>query len=288
MENEITAKRGLILILVIATVSVFIGLVWLISTYLPLNLLGNSSPSYTPITPLVAKNCTYPVSYWMEHPELYPPRMVLGSKVLRLNEIRKALTGADQNPTAKLQAQLVGAFLNISSGADQGLIETTIFQAYSWLVQHPDGSQVSESDLETISRYYSLLEAYNLGLAGVAPCLEGSTPAMTETSTPSVTPTLLLTFTPSQTLTLTPSETPTPIEVTVTATYIFILPTNTVIWNTQPPIQLPSTTPIRPTEPPPPTNIPPPPDTPIPTQSPPTSTLPPPTPTLPQPSPTLP
>jgi hypothetical protein len=287
MENEITKKRGLILILVIATIAIFVGLVWLITTYLPKNLLGLSSPSFTS-TAWVEKNCTYSVSYWIEHPELYPPQIVLGSKVYQANGIREALTGADQNPTAQLQAQLVGAFLNISSGADQDLFEATIFQAYSWLVQHPAGSQVSDSDLEVGSRYYSLLEAYNLGLAGVPSCQEGSTPAMTGTNTPSETPTLLLTDTPSQTLTTTPSETASPIGVTETATYIYILPTNTVIRTTAPPIQLPSNTPIKPTEQPPPTNTARPPDTPIPTLSPPTSTLPPPTPTLPLPTPTLP
>src|SRR4030042_5590043 len=143
MENEITKKRGLILILVIATIAIFVGLVWLIATYLPKNLLGLSSPSFTS-TAWVEKNCTYPVSYWMEHPELYPPQIVLGSKLYQANDIREALTGADLDPIAQLQAQLVGAFLNISSGADQDLIEATIFQAYSWLVQHTAGSQASD------------------------------------------------------------------------------------------------------------------------------------------------
>src|SRR4030042_4953985 len=154
MENEITKKRGLILILVIATITIFVGLVWLIATYLPLNLLGLSSPSVATSTLWVEKNCTFPVSYWMEHPELYPPQIVLGNKVYQANDIREALSGADQEPTAQLQAQLVGAFLNFSSGADQDLIEATIFQAYSWLVQHPAGSQVADSDLEIGSKCY--------------------------------------------------------------------------------------------------------------------------------------
>jgi hypothetical protein len=256
MENEIITKRGLILILVIATVAILVGLVWLIATYVPWNRLGFSSPSITPTTSRIEKNCTYPVSYWMEHPELYPPQMVLGSKVYQANDIHEALTGSDEDPTAQLQAQLVGAFLNISSGADQGLIETTIFQAYSWLVQHPDGSQVSESELETGSRYYNILV-----------------------------PTTVATVTPSQTLTITPSETATPIEMTATATYMVILPTNTAIQNTEPPIQLPTNTPREPTvqptstptvKPPPdtPTNTSPPPDTPTNTSPPPDTSTP--------------
>jgi hypothetical protein len=276
MENEIITKRGLILILVIATVAILVGLVWLIATYVPWNRLGFSSPSITPTTSRIEKNCTYPVSYWMEHPELYPPQMVLGSKVYQANDIHEALTGSDEDPTAQLQAQLVGAFLNISSGADQGLIETTIFQAYSWLVQHPDGSQVSESELETGSRYYNILEAYNLGLAGVAPCEEETTIIKTYTATPSGVPPTVATVTPSQTLTITPSETATPIEITATATYMVILPTNTAIQNTEPPIQLPTNTPREPTVQPSstPTEQPPPPDTPTNTSQPPDTSTP--------------
>jgi len=234
MENEITTKRGLILILVIASVAVFIGLVWLIATYLPLNFLGASSPSITPNTLKVLKNCTYPTSYWMEQPELYPPQILFGSKVYQANEIREVLTRGDQDPAAQLQAQLIGAFLNISSGADQAIIETTIFQAYSWLVQHPEGSEVSSSDIETGLRYFSMLEAYNLGLAGVAACPDG--PAhQTEITIPSETATLFLTIAPSQTPTLTLTGTPSPTGQLATSLYTLVFQSQTPIPTTQSP-----------------------------------------------------
>lgn len=236
MENEITAKRGLILLLVIASVAIFIGLVWLIATYLPRNLLGYSSPSNSPIAPRLEKDCTYPVAYWVEHPEQYPARMVLGSKVYQVNDIREALNNSNQDPRTQLQAQLVGAFLNISAGADQSLLETTIFQAYSWLMMHPDGSQVSDNDLETGSRYYSVLEAFNLGLAGVPPCDDGYSFGLTQPSTPSVTSTLLLTSTSSQTFTPTTSETASPTIPLATPIYTYVYRSQTPIPTTQPPV----------------------------------------------------
>src|SRR4030065_785984 len=168
MENDINTKRGYVLILVIATVIFFVGLVWLIATYLPRDLFGFPGPGFTTAALRVEKNCTYPISYWKEHPELYPPGLVLGNKVYQVNDIQGILSGEVQDSSAQLQAQLVGTFLNILSGADQGLIETTIFQSYNWLIQHPDGSQISDSERETGLRYYNVLEAYNLGLAGVA------------------------------------------------------------------------------------------------------------------------
>ena len=229
MENEITSKRGLILILVIATVVVFIGLVWLIATYVTGNSLRGADPSVTPTIRKVFTNCTYPVSYWMEHSELYPSQILFGSKVYKANEIREVLTQSDQNPAAKLQAQLVGAFLNISSGADQTDIETTIFQAYSWLVQHPAGSETAAGDIEAGLRYFYLLEAYNLGLAGVVACPEGITQITPELTTASVTATFFFTTTPSQTPTLTQTETPSPTGQFATPIYtsIYLSPTAT-------------------------------------------------------------
>ena len=227
MENEITSKRGLILILVITTVVVFIGLVWLIATYVTGNSTGGTNPSATATMPKVLKNCTYPISYWMEHPELYPAQILFGSKVYKANEIREVLIKDDQNPAAQLQAQLVGVFLNISSGADQANIETTIFQAYNWLVQHPEGSEVSASDLDAGLRYLNLLEGYNLGLVGVVACVDGPARIITESTTLYETATLFFTTTPSQTPTLTPTETPSPTGQLVTpiSTSIILSPT---------------------------------------------------------------
>ena len=229
MDNEITSKRGLILILVIATVVVFIGLVWLIATYVTGNSLRGADPSVTPTVRKVFTNCTYPISYWMEHPELYPSQILFGSEVYKANEIREMLTQSDQNPAAKLQAELVGAFLNISSGADQTDIETTIFQAYSWLVQHPAGSETAAGEIDAGLRYFYLLEAYNLGLAGVVACPEGITRITPEITTASVTTTVFITTIPSQTPTLTQTETPSPTGSSTTpiSTVIYLSPTAT-------------------------------------------------------------
>lgn len=260
MENEITTKRGLILILVVATVAVFVGLVWLIATYMPWNLLGFSSPSVT-ATAWTERNCTYPVSYWKAHPELYPPQMVIGGTIYKERELEALLSDETQNPAQQIKVQLAVAFLNILGGADQSRIETTIFEAYGWLVQHPAGSQVTEDELEAGTRLFRLLEAYNDGLSGVALCEGVQIPTLIASSTPTETPTVLLTTTPSQTATPSPSETPTPIEFTATATYFLFVPTRTTKPTTEPPPQVPTNTPVQPTEPPAPTKTQPPPNT---------------------------
>jgi hypothetical protein len=262
MDKVFTDKRGLVIILVIATVLIFIGAVWAIATYLPLNLLGLPHPSSTATALVAGKNCTHPVSYWKNHPELYPAQLIIGGQVYKTKDIQGIFSDDPQELTIQLQAQLTGAYLNFLSGADQSYIETTIFEAYGWLVQHPVGSALSDSEREAGTRLYNVLETYNQGLTEVAPCEPGLALTVTESGTASENPNTLLTVTPTETVTPTPSETPTLIEFTATATYIFVLPPSTATRTTEPPIQIPSNTPVIPTEAPTAT------ETPVPTAAP--------------------
>jgi len=285
-----TDKRGLVVILVIATVVVFIGSVWAISTYLPLNLAAAPSSTTTEDSSRAVMNCASPIAYWKDHPELFPSQAVIGGQVYKAAELKQVFSGQSADLPTKLQAQLTAAYLNILEGADQSYIEATIFEAYTWLVQHPVGSQVSDTEREDGTRLFNLLEAYNLGMTGVKACEIGSVYRLTEMTTMTDTASITVTITPSPSGTPPASETATPIEITPTATFEYIPPTRAATRTSKPPIQYPTNTPVPPTE------APPPPNTPVPTAAPtftpqpppPTPTLPPPTPTLPQPTPTLP
>lgn len=193
--------------MVVATVIIFVVLVWLIATYIPWDILGLQGPKTSPNVPVVT-NCTLPIAYWKAHPELYPSQMVIGGIVYKERELEALLSDDSQDPAQQIKAQLVVAFLNSQAGADQDSIETTLFDAYGWLVQHPPGSQVTEGELEAGRQLYDLLDAYNLGLAGVVPCEAAL--SVTHTSTASGTELLAVSLTPTQTGTPTPSETPTP------------------------------------------------------------------------------
>ena len=191
MNNEITTKRGLVLILVVATAVIFIGLVWLIATLEPWNLLTSAGPSSTAGISMVDKNCTYPVYFWKEHAELYPAQIVIGNDIYQANEIATVLADESEDPVNQLKVQLVGAFLNIASGADERSIEGTIFQAYGWLVTHPNGNLLPDSERVTGVQLYNALEAYNLGLTGVSACPGVPPVVLSETPTPTGTPDLL-------------------------------------------------------------------------------------------------
>ena len=104
-----TEKRGLIPILVIATVVIFVGLVWAISTFLPLNLAAAPSPTFTANAPRVAVNCTSPIGYWMQHPGLYPAQVVIGEQVYKAGDgstlpaASLARTWNAREPSARLE-----------------------------------------------------------------------------------------------------------------------------------------------------------------------------------------
>ena len=181
MENEIINKRRLIVIMVVVTVVIFVVLVWLITTYQPWDLLGLPGPNTSPTEP-VATNCTFPLVYWKAHPELYPSQIVIGGIVYKERELGALLSDDTQDTSQQLKAQLVVAFLNNRAGADQSPIETILFDAYGWLVQHPAGSQMTNGELEAGRQLYNLLETYNLGLAGVGPCEAALSITKTSTS----------------------------------------------------------------------------------------------------------
>ncbi|MGE5123337.1 MAG: hypothetical protein ACM3H7_02380 [Acidobacteriaceae bacterium] len=178
-------RRGLFLALVIGTMIIFVALVWLIARNVPRYISGNPTPSYTSAATRFDKNCTNPVSYWRDHPELYPPELVLGKDVYQARDISGMLLNTGASLNSQLQAQLIGAFLNILSGSEQAPVESTLFQAYDWLVQHPDGSEVTAGEEQAGSRLSDALQAYNLGLSGVTPCQPGQRPETSGNGSPS-------------------------------------------------------------------------------------------------------
>ena len=258
MENETLNRRWLIISLVTVTVVIFLGLVWLIAVFKPWNVFGLQGSTATD-SGMGITNCTYPVSYWKAHPELFPAQLIIGGTVYKERELEALLADDSQETEQQIRAELAVTFLNNQAGADQSSIETTVFDAYGWLVRHPTGSQVEEAELEEGRRLLNILEAFNMGTGGVAPCEAVSartktvtptgtstqtgangnhTGTATETGTPTVTITLRGTAqspsgtpSPTNTRAIAPSQTPTrtsPAAATFTPTMKAITPTHTL------------------------------------------------------------
>jgi hypothetical protein len=245
---------------------VFIGLVWLIAATHPWDVLGVQNPTHTAGSQQ-ARDCAHPVTYWIEHPELYPPQVFIGGVTYQETELKALLMDDSPDLSQQLRTQLAVVFLNNQYGADQRTIETTVFDAYGWLEQHPAGSQFTNAELTQGRQLYQALEAYNQGLAGVAACEGNQVSSKTFTTTQTSTRVATVAFT--QISTPTPGASPSPTNQLATPTITTFLPSNTPVPPTQPPSR-PSQTPTRYIPPPtftatirPPTPT----DTPLPTPS---------------------
>ncbi len=252
MGNPITEKRGLLIVLIVGTVVVFVGLLWGIATFLPVTLPVSPGQTDTVEAMRVNENCASPVGYWVNHPELYPAQLVIGDKVYQGRELDQVFSGQTDLP-ALIQAQLAGAYLNILMGADQSYIQSTIFEAYGWLVAHPVGSQVGVAELEEGKRLLSLLEAYNQGMTGVPACRSAVQYIATRVSLESSTSTTSVTETAVASGTIEASETATPTDTEVSLPgYTYVAPTRTPTPTTAVPVYFsPTPTPTRTTAPPP-------------------------------------
>jgi hypothetical protein len=198
-----------------------------------------TNPPASNLTPTPEKNCTYPATYWKNHPEAWlAENILIGNLTYTKEEAISILeTDTEDIPTNVLK-QLFATILNILKGADPSRIENSVVTTIDWLGQHSPDDQLSETDQLTGSALIDVLEKYNGGQTGPELCSDAP-----RTPTP----------TPTDTITPTPTRPPITLQAPATAT----------------PTKKPGAGrhPDRPTDTPPP---PPPPTKPPPTQPPPT------------------
>lgn len=230
MDNETFTRRRLFIVIIVVTVLIFIALLWFVATRLPWNRLGFEKPTST-FSLQLARNCTYPLTYWEAHPELYPTKVIIGGVVYRERELEALLSDDSQEVGQLIKTQLAVAFLNGLAGADQRSLESTMFDAYGWLILHPAGSPMTAAELRSGKQLITILQAYNLGLLGIAPCEIISGAAMTATAAGVIMEET--SQTPSQTFTATGTETATP-TATIPVGTIYT-PSRTPIPSTPPP-----------------------------------------------------
>jgi hypothetical protein len=156
-----------------------------------------------------ATNCTYTIFYWSYIAETLPYQIVVGREVFGRTEIGLLMVKETEDLREELLRQLIVTFLNYLSGADQTAIEAAISSSYKWLVSHPAGSELSESDQQEARELVSVLRSYNSGVIGPGSCRDDlRKPPPTATFTPTPTSTITPTQ-PTPTASSTPSPTPT-------------------------------------------------------------------------------
>lgn len=147
-----------------------------------------TNPPASNLTPTPEKNCTYPATYWKNHPEAWlAENILIGDLTYTKEEAISILdTDTEDVPTNVLK-QLFATILNILKGADPSPIENTVITTIDWLGQHSPGDQLSETDQLAGSALVDVLEKYNNGQTSPQLCSDAPrtpTPTPTATNTP--------------------------------------------------------------------------------------------------------
>lgn len=169
----------------------------------PTNTIAPSTSTSTP-----AVICTHSANYWRLNPDLWMvENFVIGNLSFTKDEALDILELSDPDPTIRLLQQFFAAILNKVNGAGTDEIDLAIIRIGDWLIIHPPGDNLIDSEIEELESLILQLENFNTGLTGPGQC--ENEPA---TSTPaySATPTATSTSTPAPVRTITlPTPTPT-------------------------------------------------------------------------------
>lgn len=135
--------------------------------------------------------CTRTIGYWKNHAgfkrqaDMVTPLLPVflgtmgGEKTLAVTTARIAVNvlgqqyyGDPSNGITKLYAQLLGAKLNLASGASNGPVDDIIADADEFLADHNwrDWTGLSDEDKDMILGWHYDLDQYNMGLSGVLHC----------------------------------------------------------------------------------------------------------------------
>jgi hypothetical protein len=145
--------------------------------------------------PQPSPGCTFTIGYWKNHagepkkhgfdPDVVTPLLPIrlgtlgGPKTVTVTTAHQAVlllqfSGQASNGINKLYAQLLGAKLNIASGANPSSIASTINAADIFLATHnsADWSGLTKGEQQTVLGWMSTLDNYNNGVIGPGHCEE--------------------------------------------------------------------------------------------------------------------
>ncbi len=184
--------------------------------------------------------CTYDRDFWISHIESWPLQEIqLGDETYSKDQLRLLINLSAPNAREYLLIELVVYTLNVFQGSDGSTIAQSVAGAIDWLEEHPQGSELTDSERETADRFEGMLSDFNHGKVGPGLCEETV-----------ISPYPSMTFSPKVTLTSTPTFTPTITErpILPISTYVFIpIPTNTKKPSSDSPPPKPPVTQLPPT-----------------------------------------
>ena len=191
--------------------------------------------------------CTNNKDFWSNYTESWPlQELRLGDETYSKDQLILLINLSAPTAREYLLIELIVYTLNVYQGADGSTIGRSVADVIDWLDEHPEGSELTDSERETADRLASILSDFNHGKLGPGICEETV-----------ISPYPSMTYSPELTLTITPTFTPTITERPnlPTATFVYKpAPTKTKKPDSESPRPPPVTTQLpptaRPSEPP--------------------------------------
>ena len=105
--------------------------------------------------------------YWKNHPEAWPVAgITIGANTYTKAQAISWLGKVGKDKTTTIFASYVSAFLNVKIGNDDSCVASAMASAYTWLSNHPVGSNVAGSSAawREAEPWHQTMDAYNNGL----------------------------------------------------------------------------------------------------------------------------
>ena len=105
--------------------------------------------------------------YWKNHPEAWPVAgITIGANTYTKAQAISWLGKVGKDKTTTIFASYVSAFLNVKLGNDDSCVASAMASAYTWLSNHPVGSNVAGSSAawREAEPWHQTMDAYNNGL----------------------------------------------------------------------------------------------------------------------------
>jgi hypothetical protein len=144
----------------------------------------NSSSAHVTVN-VPSNGCTLTIGYWKNHQSqtakylpiwLGIPNASASVQVMIPTQASSVLGfgGQASNGFNKLLGQLLGAKLDIASGADSSAVASTISAADAFLASHPASSwsTLAKAQQQQVNSWMSQLDNYNNGLTGPGHCTQ--------------------------------------------------------------------------------------------------------------------
>lgn len=165
------------------------------ATFTTLDTGGTGSDTAIVNVSVPCGGCTFTIGYWKTHagftgnnPDLVTPLLPIwlgtpaGSKSIEVKDASQAVailsfSGDASNGINKLEAQLLGAKLNINNKADGTIVSTIIAYADGFLATHnsADWTSLTKTQRNQVLSWATTLDNYNNGLIGPGHCSESTT-----------------------------------------------------------------------------------------------------------------